>query len=177
VGEQVMDSRAKQKATHDVHVKFRELYSGDRVLVWDLRKEDIWWPGSVAERSGPRLYVVVLNDGRVWKCHVDHVRSYSMDTAVSDPSRQMEALDKPPDIPLAIPFSVCVPSPSQAPSVGPANVRSKMETGKRQAQKEVPVIAVDMAPPVVTQSPEEACPPLRRSSRVRKAPDRLIETV
>jgi len=120
--------------------------------------------------------VVVLNDGRVWKRHVDHLRRDSMDTAVSDSSRQMESLDKPPDIPLAIPLSVCVPSPSQAPSVGPANVCSEMETGKEQAQEGVPAIAVDKASPVVTQSPEEACPPLRRSSRVRKAPDRLIET-
>ena len=48
VGE-VMDSQAKQKATHNVHSKFREFYPGDRVLVKDLRKEDTWWPGSVAE--------------------------------------------------------------------------------------------------------------------------------
>jgi len=100
-----------------------------------------------------------------------------MDRAVSDPSREMESWDKPPDIPLAIPLSVCVPSPSQAPSVSPANERSEMESGQRQAQEDVPAIAVDKAPPVVTQSPEAACTPLRRSSRVRKAPDTLIETI
>ena len=61
VGEKVMDSKVKQKGTHDVHARMlREFYSGDRVLVKDLRKEDTWWPGSVAERSGPRSYVVVL---------------------------------------------------------------------------------------------------------------------
>ena len=83
-----MDSQAKQKATHDVHARMlREFYPGDcRVLVKDLRKEDTWWPGSVAECSRPRSYVVVLNDGRVWKRHVDHVRWDSMDRAVSDPS-------------------------------------------------------------------------------------------
>ena len=141
----------------------------------DLRKEDTWWPGSVAERSGPRSYVVVLNDGRVWKRHVDHVRRDSMDRAVTDPSREMESQDKPPDIPLAVPLSVCVPSPSQAPSVIPADVRGEIESGQRQAQEEVP--AVDKVPPVVTQSSEAACPPLGRSSRVRKAPERLIETI
>ena len=108
-----MDSQAKQKATHDVHSKFREFYPGDRVLVKDLRKEDTWWPGLVAERSGPRSYVVVLNDGRVWKRHVDHLRRDSMDRAATDPSREMEFQDKPPDIPLAIPLSVSVPNPSQ----------------------------------------------------------------
>ena len=175
VGEKVMDSQAKQKVTHDAHVQFREFYPGDRVLVKDLRKEDTWWPGSVAERSGPRSYVVVLNDGRVWKRHVDHLRRDSMDRAVTDLSREMKSQDKPPDIPLAIPLGVCVPNSSQAPSVSPADVRGEMESGKRQAQEEVPT--VDKAPPVVTQTSEAACPPLRRSSRVRKAPDRLIETI
>ena len=100
-----------------------------------------------------------------------------MDRAVSDPSRELESQDKPPDIPLAIPPSVCIPSPSQAPSVSPANVRSEVESGQRQDQEEVPAIAVDKAPPVVTQPPEAACSPLRRSSRVRKVPDRLIKAI
>jgi len=77
-----------------VQAKFREFYPGDRIFVRDLRKEDTWWPGSVAERSGPRWCVVVLNDGRLWKRHVDHVRRDSMDRAVSDTRRQMESLDK-----------------------------------------------------------------------------------
>lgn len=78
-----MVSQAKQKATHDVHTKFREFYPGDRVLVKDLRKEHTWWSGSIAERSGPKSYVVVLNDGRVWKRHLDHLRRDTMDSAVS----------------------------------------------------------------------------------------------
>ena len=110
--------------------------------------------------------MVVLNNGRVWKRHADHVRRDSMDRAVTDPSREMESQDKPPDIPLAIPLSVCAPSPSQAPSVSPADVRGEIESGQRQAQEEVP--AVDKAPNVVTQSSEAACPPLRRSPRVER---------
>ena len=114
-----------------MHVRIlREFYPGDRVLLKDLRKEDTWWPGSVAERSGPRTYVVVLDDKRVWKRHVDHVRRDSMDRAVTVPSREMEAQDKPPDNQIAIPLSVCVPDPAPAPSVRPANVRSGMESGE-----------------------------------------------
>ena len=170
-----MDSQAKQRATYDVHARMlREFYPGDRVLVKDLRKEDTWWPGSVAELTGPRSYVVVLNDGRVCKRHVDHVRRHSMDRAVSDPSREM---DKPPDIPLAVPLSVCVPDPATAPSVKPENSRSEMESRQRQALEEVPATAVDRALPIVTQSPDAVRLPFRRSSRVRKAPDRSIETI
>ena len=39
--------------------------------------------------------MVVLNNGRVWKHHVDHVRRDSMDRAVTDPKRAMESQDKP----------------------------------------------------------------------------------
>ena len=166
VGEKVMDSQAKQKATHDVHARtLRELYPGDRVLVKDLRKVDPWWPGSVAERSGPRSYLVVLNDGRVWKRHVDHVGRDSMDRAVTDPSREMKSQDKPPDIPLAVPVSVWGPDPATAPSVRPENARSEMESGQRQAQEEVPATTIDRALPIVTQSPDAVRLPFRRSSR------------
>ena len=41
----------RRKATHDVHVKFREFYPGDRTWVKDLRRENKWWPGSVADRN------------------------------------------------------------------------------------------------------------------------------
>ena len=47
-----MDSQGKQKATHDVHVTFREFYPGDRIWVKDLQRENTWWPGSIAERRG-----------------------------------------------------------------------------------------------------------------------------
>ena len=54
VGEKVMDSQSKQKATHDAHAKCREFFPGDRICAKGLRKEHKWWPGSVAERSGPK---------------------------------------------------------------------------------------------------------------------------
>ena len=81
----------------------------------------------------------------------------SKDRAVPGPSREMESQNNPPDIPLAVPLSVCAPSPSQAPSVSPADVHGEMESGQRQAQEEVP--AVDKAPPVIKQSSQAACLP------------------
>ena len=93
--EKVMDSQAKQKATHDVHTKFREFYPGDRVLAKDLRKEDTWCPSSIAERSGPKSYVVVLGDSRVWKRHVDHVRRDCMVRAESEPGGERESQARP----------------------------------------------------------------------------------
>lgn len=74
-----MDSQAKQEATHKAHTKFREFYPGDRVLVKDLRKEHTWWPSSIAGQSEPKSYLVLLNDSRVWKRHVDHIGRDTMD--------------------------------------------------------------------------------------------------
>ena len=115
-GEKVMDSQAKQKAAHDVHVKFREFYPGDRMLVKDLRRENTWWPGSVAERSGPKSYVVVLDDGRVWKRHLDHIRRDSMDSAVPQPNVTMEPQDSALDHRSHVPLGTDVPFPPQVPS-------------------------------------------------------------
>ena len=59
-----------------------------------------------------------------------------MDRATTDPSRQ----PPPPDILLAIPLSVSVPNPSQAPAVSPGDVRDELESGQRQAPEEVPAV-------------------------------------
>ncbi len=174
MAEKRRDSQAKQKATNDVHSKFRKFYPVDRTLVKDLSKANIWWPGTVAKRSGPKSYFVVLDDGRVWKRHVGHVRRESMERTETKQSR--ESQNKPLDVPLAFPFSVSVPNPSQAPSASPSNVRREMESGQEQAQGEAPSVTVEEAPPGVTQ-PLTPRPLLRRSATVRKAPDRLIETV
>ena len=71
-----------------------------------------------------------------------------------------------------------VPNPSQqAPSASLSNVRGGMESGRGQAQGEAPAVTVDETTPGVTQPLKATRPLLRRSCRVRKAPDRLIETV
>lgn len=78
-----MNLQAKQKATYDVHIKFREFYPGERALVRDLRKKQTQWPGSMAERGEPKSYVVALKDGRVWKRQLDHIKRNTMDSVVS----------------------------------------------------------------------------------------------
>ena len=176
VEEKVMDSQAKQKATHDLHTKFREFYPGDRVLVKDLRKEDTWWPGSIAERSGPKSYIVVQDDGRVWKRHVDHVRRESMDRAVSDPTRERESRYHPSEVPQAVPLSVGSPGKTQGSPEIPASVPVETESIESQAREEAPA-ATGKPAPAGTQSSEIVSTSSRRSSRVQNAPDRLIESI
>ena len=39
----------------------------------------------MAERNGPKSYVVHLDDGRVWKRHVDHLRRSEVDVKKTPP--------------------------------------------------------------------------------------------
>ena len=56
VEDKVMDSQAKQKVNLDTSAKFREFYPGEGIQVKDLQTRSKWWPGSVADRSGPKSY-------------------------------------------------------------------------------------------------------------------------
>ena len=171
-----MVSQAKQKETHDAHAKFREFYPGDRIWVKDLQREHTWWPGSVAERSGPTSYVVVLNDGRVWKRHLDHIRRDTMDSAVDDWDLERLPLDAALDPVRQGTSTTSVPSPQQPPVSLPLSNSAEPGT---QVQSEnansSPSAAETMSSPNAPL-PEGSLIPLRRSSRVRRAPDRLIET-
>ena len=114
VGLQVANSQSSQKQYHDIHVKYREFYPGDAVLVQDIRKEDTWWLGTIAERTAPKSYTVVLRDGRVWKRHVDHLRRSTM-------SNDMTSMDEPDDrVPVpAVTFEEVNP-PLVVPQAQPA---------------------------------------------------------
>jgi len=171
-----MDSQTKQKATYDVQVKFREFYPGDRILEKDLRRENTWWPGSVAERSRPKSNVVVLDDWRVWKRHLDHIRRDSMDSAVPQPNVTREQQDSVLDPPSHVPLGTDVPLTPQVPSDNPVMDPAQSET-EVPLEKEESVPVTEKSPTVDTRSSEVGQTPLRRSSRVCKAPDRLIETV
>ena len=135
---------------------FREFYVGEHVVLRDVRSGS-WLAGTVAERSGPKSYVVILEDGRIWKCHVNHVRR--SDSPVSKEAHELSRRERGELVQLE---------------------RSSPEPIFRQETADVPVPA-DTAPrpqsdnsvPVVV-SPTE---PLeaRRSLRAAKKPERLIE--
>lgn len=73
------------------------------VLVKDPRKEQTWRTGSVAELSRLKSYVVVLNDERGWKRHLDHIGRNNVDSAVLEEKVETRAQDEAPDpIPQAI---------------------------------------------------------------------------
>ena len=40
----------------------------------DFRVEGTWHSGTIAERTAPKSYIVSMDDGRVWKRHIDQMR-------------------------------------------------------------------------------------------------------
>ena len=99
-----------------------------------------------------------------------------MDNAVPQPNITTEPQDSTLDPPSHAPLGTDVPLPPQVPSdipvMDPAQFGSQVPS-----EKEESVPDAEKSPTVDTRSSEVGQTPLRQSSRVRKAPDRLIKTV
>ena len=63
----------KMKAYYDRQAKFREMAVGDTVLADDHLSSQKWQSGTVLGHKFPHSYQVQLDDGRIWKRHVDDV--------------------------------------------------------------------------------------------------------
>ena len=113
-----------QKQYHDEHTKDRNFSLGQRVLVRNYTGSPFWLPGIVKTVLGPVSYQVELNDGRLWKRHLDQLLKDQ--SQVNDSQIDKDIID----------FPVTEPSPTQP-------------TGTAEN------------------------PPVRRSSRARRPPDKL----
>ena len=157
--ENVINKQGTQKFYYDQHSKYREFFPGDAVLVRDPRKEETWWPGTIAERSAPKTYIVTLTDGRVWKRHVDHLKRREL-VAMPEEERKEELVQD-----------------------------KLLRTHQRNAINETPRTTEMMqqmpspslsSSPAISQEPSQAMSqtsgvPLRKSQRSNKPPRRLIE--
>ena len=70
----VCEAQAKQKQYHDEHSRPRDFLPGDNVWARDFRdKATKWISGVVLQSVGPLSYMIQLDDGTLWKWHVDHI--------------------------------------------------------------------------------------------------------
>ena len=74
LGVAVSQKQAEQKKYHDLHSRNRNFFTGERVLVRNMRNDPRWLLGTIVERRGPLSYLVQVANGVVWKRHVDHLR-------------------------------------------------------------------------------------------------------
>ena len=137
--------QGKMKMHHDKHAKFREIAVGDTVLACDHLSGQRWQPGIVAQHPSSHSCRVHLDDGRVWRRHVDDILQNNSHSKTSESG--VASLETATPV-VPIPQPIIAPETSSHP---PDN-SAQLET-----------------------TPTSSSPVLRRSSRSHRPPQRLIE--
>ena len=74
VEEMVAFKQAQEKWCRDQHSQGRALFVGQQVMVRNFLQGLLWIPGTIVECKGPLSYLVQISGGRIWHCHIDHLR-------------------------------------------------------------------------------------------------------
>ena len=109
-----MSPVSKMKMHHDKNAKFREIAVGNTVLARDHLSEQRWQPGIMAQHPSSHSCQVHLDDGRVWRRHVDDILQNS-----SHPKRAesgVPSLDKATPV-VPDPRPVITPETSSHPQL------------------------------------------------------------
>ena len=75
---QVTKKQFEQVSHHDQHAKPRQFCVGQTVMARNYRQGQKWVQGVLTKQLGPLTYLVQVDQGQMWKRHVDQLR----DTAV-----------------------------------------------------------------------------------------------
>ena len=95
----VCEAQAKQKQYHDEHSRPRDFLPGDNVWTRDFRdKAAKWISGVVLQSVGPLSYMIQLDDGTLWKRHVDHIRQRVVKPPTSSSTSDSTETDTSPFI-------------------------------------------------------------------------------
>ena len=173
----VASKQASQKAKHDVHAKARELFTGQDVMVRNLRDGPKWVPGVIIERTGPVSYLVEMSNGMIWKRHIDQIRGHNDELSevplsttpyiVSIGTEQHQPyVDSPSQHDLESPSQHDLEPPSQPNQEPPANQHDPVPQEVQSSDYDVEDHVQEVQEPI--QEPERRYP-----QRVRKPPDRL----
>ena len=140
----------RQREQHDQHSHHRELGLGQ--LVW--RPGERWVKGTVHEQLGPVSYQVWLENGELWRRHIDHLRARCSTTPTTAISSQC------PDS-----YGCLVDSGSNTTDQAESRASAPVEPTARDTDHDVSLgDSLDSSP-----SPA----PRRYPTRVRCAPERL----
>ncbi|XP_045473436.1 uncharacterized protein K02A2.6-like [Harmonia axyridis] len=137
---------------------FRVFREGERVMVREYLGFDKWQFGTVRKKLGSLIYLIELDDSRVWKRHVDQMRSMGEDTPLKISNTPSNTFIELPTI---------LPSAKNNDNDYVAEKQNTLD-GNVVQNKEIKPDGVPLKPEI----PDDACT-LRRSTRLRKAPSRL----
>ena len=66
--------QANQKLHHDSHSKARHFSSGQAIMARVFTGNNKWLPGTIMSSLGPLSYQLTLENGKIIKRHIDHLR-------------------------------------------------------------------------------------------------------
>lgn len=161
VKDRVKLKQEKQKDLYDRTSVCRSISINDAVYVLNFSTGPKWLSGFVTDTLGPNMLEVLLLDGKTVRRHLDHTKIRHGGVNVSPESDgdnlEMESLPLTPTVP-----------DTGLPKLGDYLVDCNPTQDNQSAE------SIQPAEPSPTR-PEQAVdqPVLRRSSRIRKAPDRL----
>ena len=72
----VENKQLAQKINYDTSTSTRILVTNDPVLIKNFNNTgQKWLQGHIIQPVGPLSYLVKLTDGRIFRCHVDHLQN------------------------------------------------------------------------------------------------------
>lgn len=81
IAKRVCEKQSQQKESHDQHARERDFALGQIVMVRNYRSGPAWVKGTISEQRGPLTFMVTVNDGQLWKRHVDQIKHFQQKTS------------------------------------------------------------------------------------------------
>ena len=121
IQQRVLVRQEGQKASHDQRAKDRTITLQSRVLIRNFAPGDLWLPGTVTQCLGKQSFLILLDDGRTTRRHIDHVRPlYSRPSPTDQPDwLTLPDVPSPPQPPPETSEVVVVPRRSNRVSRPP----------------------------------------------------------
>ncbi|XP_055614238.1 uncharacterized protein K02A2.6-like [Uranotaenia lowii] len=162
----------------EIQGKIREFTVGSRVSAREYLHENKWEFGYIKERIGKLHYSVYLDDGRVWRRHIDQLRSVGdglpSSSTLETFSRGDDSLCRYDDHAAAVPSNSKAQFIPSVPSANPNPVLTDPTPKKPLAGAAVPISKASTS--VASSAGSAGLPPdqgLRRSSRTIQPPRKL----
>ena len=139
--------------------------TGDSAWALNFQGKPKWMPTVIESQLGPLTFTVRLSDGRMWKRHQDHLRERRHDETESVGAAQPrpEVLLPPPPLPQ-------LTSTDKERDVTPLTSATTSDSAPARVPESP---AANRMPPRETVVPRSVASPVRRSTRVAKAPVKL----
>ena len=163
--------------------KIREFKIGERVKAREYLKHDKWRFGTVLERIGRLHYVIELDDGKIWRRHIDQLQCTGENSGIIIPRNEIQ-----PDVPIhdaKEPHEVIVIAPpNPIPTPSNSDIISTNESPDKCDVPNEPIAVDRLIGPVVPLSAKSPVPTPQaekpattttrtRSGRTIKPPKRL----